>query len=32
MMDRITWLQEMRRNCEEQYDRESPLYDEEGVV
>jgi SAM-dependent methyltransferase len=32
MMDRITWLQEMRRNCEEQYDRESPLYDEEGGV
>jgi SAM-dependent methyltransferase len=29
-MDRITWLQEMRRNSEEQYDRESPLYDEEG--
>ena len=29
-MDRITWLQEMRRGCEEQYDRESPLYDEEG--
>jgi SAM-dependent methyltransferase len=31
-MDRITWLQEMRRNCEEQYDYESPLYDEEGGV
>ncbi len=31
-MDRITWLQEMRRECEEQYDRESPLYDEEGGV
>ena len=29
-MDRITWLQEMRRGCEEQYDRESPLYDQEG--
>ena len=31
-MDRITWLQQMRRGCEEQYDRESPLYDEEGGV
>jgi ubiquinone/menaquinone biosynthesis C-methylase UbiE len=31
-MDRITWLQEMRRNCEDQYDRESSLYDEEGGV
>lgn len=31
-MDRITWLQEMRRECEEQYNRESPLYDEEGGV
>jgi SAM-dependent methyltransferase len=31
-MDRITWLHEMRRDCEEQYDRESPLYDEEGGV
>ena len=31
-MDRITWLREMRRDCEEQYDRESPLYDEEGGV
>jgi ubiquinone/menaquinone biosynthesis C-methylase UbiE len=31
-MDRITWLQEMRRDCEEQYDRESHLYDEEGGV
>lgn len=31
-MDRITWLQDMRRDCEEQYDRESPLYDEQGGV
>jgi len=31
-MDRSIWLQEMRRNCEEQYDRESPQYDEEGGV
>jgi SAM-dependent methyltransferase len=31
-MDRITWLQEMRHDCEEQYDRESLLYDEEGGV
>lgn len=31
-MDRITWLQEMRHGCEEQYDRESSLYDEEGGV
>jgi len=31
-MDRITWLREMRRDCEEQYDREAPLYDEEGGV
>jgi SAM-dependent methyltransferase len=31
-MDRITWLQQMRRGCEEQYDRESSLYDEEGGV
>jgi ubiquinone/menaquinone biosynthesis C-methylase UbiE len=31
-MDRIAWLQKMRRNCEEQYDRESPFYDEEGGV
>ena len=31
-MNRITWLQEMRQGCEEQYDRESPLYDEEGGV
>lgn len=31
-MDRITWLREMRRDCKEQYDRESPLYDEEGGV
>ena len=31
-MDRITWLREMRRDCEEQYDRESLLYDEEGGV
>ena len=27
-MDRITWLREMRRDCEEQYDREAPLYGE----
>jgi SAM-dependent methyltransferase len=31
-MDRITWLREMRRDCEEQYDRESALYDEKGGV
>ena len=31
-MDRIIWLKEMRRDCEEQYDREAPLYDEEGGV
>ena len=31
-MDRITWLREMRRDCEEQYDREAPLYDKEGGV
>ena len=31
-MDRITWLREMRRDCEKQYDREAPLYDEEGGV
>jgi ubiquinone/menaquinone biosynthesis C-methylase UbiE len=31
-MDRTTWLREMRRDCEEQYDRESPLYDREGGV
>ena len=31
-MDRITWLREMRRDCEEQYDREASLYDEEGGV
>jgi SAM-dependent methyltransferase len=29
-MDRITWLREMRRDCIEQYDRESALYDEQG--
>jgi SAM-dependent methyltransferase len=29
-MDRITWLQQMRHGCEEQYDRESSLYDQEG--
>jgi len=27
-MDRITWLKEMRRDCEAQYDREAPLYGE----
>ena len=27
-MDRSTWLKEMRRDCEEQYDRYSPLYGE----
>jgi hypothetical protein len=28
-MDRITWLKEMRRDCEEQYDtRWAPLYGE----
>ena len=31
-MDRINWLREMRRDCEEQYDRESALYDEKGGV
>jgi ubiquinone/menaquinone biosynthesis C-methylase UbiE len=31
-MDRITWLREMQRDCEEQYDRESVLYDEQGGV
>ena len=31
-MDRITWLRKMRRDCEEQYDRESALYDEQGGV
>ena len=31
-MDRIAWLQEMRRGCEEQYDRESPLYDAEDDI
>jgi ubiquinone/menaquinone biosynthesis C-methylase UbiE len=31
-MDRTAWLREMRRECEEQYDRESPLYDEQGGV
>lgn len=27
-MDRITWLKEMRRDCELQYDRDAPLYGE----
>ena len=27
-MDRIAWLRERRRDCEEQYDRYSPLYGE----
>lgn len=31
-MNRNTWLKEMRRDCEEQYDREAPLYDKEGGV
>src|SRR5262245_21437593 len=31
-MDRTIWLRGMRRNCEEQYDREAPLYDEKGGV
>ena len=31
-MDRVSWLREMRRECEEQYDRESALYDREGGV
>lgn len=31
-MDRTTWLKQMRRDCEEQYDREAPRYDEEGGV
>ena len=25
-MDRVTWLREMRRDCEQQYDRYAPLY------
>jgi SAM-dependent methyltransferase len=28
-MDRVTWLKEMRRDCELQYDRDAPLYGEE---
>src|ERR1044071_314227 len=28
----FTWLKEMQRDCEEQYDREAPLYDEKGGV
>src|SRR5574338_316324 len=31
-MDRLAWLREMRRDCQEQYDREAPLYDREGGV
>jgi ubiquinone/menaquinone biosynthesis C-methylase UbiE len=31
-MDRMTWLKELRRDCEKQYDREAPLYDEQGGV
>ena len=31
-MDRTIWLREMRRDCEEQYDRGSPIYDVEGGV
>src|SRR5215216_192276 len=31
-MNRITWLREIRRDCVEQYDRESALYDEQGGV
>ncbi len=31
-MDRITWLREMRRDCEEQYDRDAPLYSEKYGV
>jgi ubiquinone/menaquinone biosynthesis C-methylase UbiE len=31
-MDRITWLGHMRRDCEARYDREAPLYDEQGGV
>lgn len=31
-MDRATWLREMRRDCEAQYDLEAPLYDQEGGV
>jgi SAM-dependent methyltransferase len=27
-MDRITWPREMRRDCEQQYDRDAPLYGE----
>ena len=29
-MDRIAWLREMRHACEQQYDSEAPLYDQEG--
>jgi ubiquinone/menaquinone biosynthesis C-methylase UbiE len=25
-MDRLTWLRELRRDCERQYDRDAPLY------
>ena len=28
-MDRITWLRELRRDCEELYDRSAPLYGEQ---
>lgn len=31
-MDRIAWLRKMRRDCEAQYDRSAPRYDEEGGV
>ena len=32
IMDRITWLRKMRQDCEVQYDRSAPRYDEEGGV
>jgi hypothetical protein len=28
-MDRTIWLREMRRACEQLYDRDAPLYGEE---
>jgi len=31
-MDRITWLRDMRRECQAHYDRSGPRYDEEGGV
>lgn len=31
-MDRMTWLRELRRDCEERYDSEAPLYGEKVGV